>query len=350
MARVTHRQLVRRIEELEPGLAREFARAIANIRNQAVLAAIADLIEAGRIGEVSTALGVDSARFSMLAERLREAFIAGAAQGTAEMPTLRYGTGRRQARVAFNFDLRNPESEAWLLNYGGRLITGIVADQRRLIVEVIRAGLAAGQGPRETALDLVGRIGGTGRRAGGLIGLTTDQAGYVLNAREALLSGDPAQMRAYFDRKLRDQRFDGIVRRAIAAEQPVAAADVQKITGRYAYRLLQLRGENIARTETIAAFNAAREEAFRQAIATGALQAQNVAGIWGATGDTRTRHTHLAMNGQRREFGIPFVSPSGARMLFPGDTSLGAGPEETINCRCTKIYRVDHVGEVERGR
>lgn len=350
MARVTRRQLIRRVEQLEPALVREFARAIAGIRNQAVLAAIADLIEAGRIGEVSTALGIDSARFSMLAERLREAFIAGAEQGTTEMPVLRYGTGKRQSRVAFNFDLRNPEAEAWLSNYAGKLITGIVADQRRLIVEVIRAGLAAGRGPRETALDLVGRIGSTGRRTGGLIGLTTEQAQYVLNAREALLSGDPTQMRTYLERKLRDQRFDATVLRAIEAGKPVAAADVAKITGRYADRLLQLRGENIARTETIGAFNAAREQAFRQAIATGALQAQNVAGIWGATGDIRTRHTHMAMNGQRREFGMPFVSPSGARMHYPGDTSLGAPASEIINCRCTKIYRVDHIAEAQRGQ
>lgn len=350
MARISRRKLIQRLEELEPAMSREFARAIAAIRNEAVLAAIVDLIEAGRFGEVSTALGVDAARFSRLAEKLREAFVAGADQGMAEMPVLRYGTGRRQSRIRFNFDLRNPEAEAWLSSYGGRLITGIVADQRRLIIEVIQAGMAAGQGPRDTALDLVGRIGTTGRRAGGLVGLTTDQAGYVLNAREALLSGEPAMMRTYFERKLRDQRFDGIVQKAIDAGKPVAPADVEKITGRYADRLLLLRGENIARTETIGAFNAAREEAFRQAIASGALQAQNVDGIWGATGDGRTRHSHRVMNGQRRKFGMPFVAPSGARLMFPGDTSLGAGPEETINCRCTKIYRVNHVAEALRER
>lgn len=350
MARVSKRQLIRKMEQLEPALAREFAKAIEGIRSQAVLSAIAELIEAGRFGEVSTALGVDSARFSMLAEKLREVFVAGAAQGAVELPVLRYGTGRRQTRIRFSFDLRNPEAEAWLSRYGGQLITGIVEDQRRLILEVIRAGLAAGQGPRDTALDLVGRIGATGRRTGGLIGLTTEQARYVLNAREALQSGEPAVMQGYFERKLRDQRFDSIVKRAIAAGQPVAAKDVEKITARYADRLLQRRGENIARTETLTAFSAAREEAFRQAIASGALLAENVEGVWGATGDGRTRHSHMALNGQRKKFGVPFVTIRGARMLFPGDTSLGAPPEETINCRCTKLYKVDHVAEAMRER
>lgn len=347
MARVTRRQLIRRVEQLEPSIAREFRRAIENIRSEAVLTAIAELIEAGRFGEVSTALGIDAARFGMIAERLREAFLAGAAEGASELPSLSYG---RRRRAAFNFDLRNPEAEAWLSEHGGKLITGIVADQRRLIMEVIQAGMVAGQGPRQTALDLVGRIGSTGRRMGGLVGLTADQAQYVTNARTALLSGDPGLMATYFDRQLRDKRFDGIVRKAIAAAKPVAAADAEKMLGRYADKLLLFRGENIARTETIGAFNAAREEAFRQAIAAGALQAQNVEGVWGATGDGRTRHTHMAMNQQVRQFGVPFTSPSGARLLFPGDTSLGAPASEIINCRCMKIYRVDHVAEAQRGR
>lgn len=350
MARVSRRQLIRQVEKLEPAMAREFRRAIEGIRSQAVLNLIAELIDAGEIDAVTSALGIDAARFSQLAERLREAYVTGAKQGAEELPALTTGVGRRRMRVAFAFDLQNSAVQAWLSANGGRLITAIVADQRRLIMEVIRAGVAAGQGPRETALDLVGRIGASGRRAGGLVGLTADQAQYVTNARAALASGDPGQMRGYFERKLRDKRFDGIVQRAINAGKPVALADIQKIVDRYADRLLKARGDNIARTEAIGAFNAAREEAFRQAIATGALQSQNVDGVWSATGDTRTRHSHLVMNGQRRQFGTPFVAPSGARLLYPGDTSLGAGPEEIINCRCMKVYRVDHAAEVQRGR
>lgn len=361
MARVTRRQLVQQMEALEPAIAREFARAIANIRSQATLQLITGLIEAGRYDDVSTALGINAARFSQLAERIREVYAAGGIQGAAELPVLwsdpfaLENTGatrgrRNRMRVAFQFDLRNAQAEAWLSQNAGRLINAITTDQQRLIVNVVRDGMAIGQGPRQTALDLVGRVGETGRRTGGLVGLTADQAQYVTNARTALLSGDPAQMRTYFDRKLRDQRFDGIVQRAIDAKKPVTVPDVQKIAGRYADRLLQQRGENIARTETITAFNAAREEAFRQAIASGAIAAENVDTSWGATGDGRTRHTHRAMNGQKRKFGMPFLSPSGARLMFPGDNSLGAGAEEVINCRCTKLYRVDNIAEAQRGQ
>lgn len=348
MARISKRKLIREVEKLEPAMAREFARAIESIRSQAVLSVIADLIAAGEVEAVTTALGIDAARFSLLAERLREAFIAGAKEGTVELPVMARGRGRSRMRVAFTFDLTSPGVQAWLTANGGRMITGIVEDQRRMIVETIRAGVLAGQGPRQTALEIVGRIGETGRRTGGLVGLTADQAQYVRNARAALESGDAAQMRGYLDRKLRDKRFDGIVKRAIKAAKPVAAADVQRIIARYADRLLKARGENIARTEVIGAFNAAREEAFRQAIAAGGLAPENVTGTWSATGDTRTRHTHMAMNGQKRKFGQPFTSPSGARLMYPGDTSLGAPASEIINCRCMKVYRVDNVAEVQR--
>ncbi len=96
--------------------------------------------------------------------------------------------------------------------------------------------------------------------------------------------------------------------------------------------------------------NAGREEAFRQQIVAGGLDPQNVRCTWSATGDKRTRHSHEAINGQKRAFGEPFQTPSEALMLFPGDTSLGAGPEETINCRCTKQYRIDMTAEAIRGQ
>ena len=361
MARTSRSQLEQAARKLEPAVEREFRAAVAKVTSEAVLAQLIRLIETGNADVVADYLGIDRARFSRLAEAVRGVYVAGADQAEQEMPRLRsdpvrlsgagFGpTASSSLQVAFSFDLTNPAAAAWLAERSSRLITAIVEGQRVLIREALRTGMLLGQGPRQTALDLIGRIGINGRRAGGLVGLTVDQAQFVMNMRAQLASGDPAQMRGYFTRELRDKRLDGIVRRAMDAGKPVAAADIEKIAGRYADSLLRLRGENIARTETIAAFGAAREEAFRQAIAAGQLLPENVTGTWGATGDGRTRHTHMAMNGQERQFGQPFVSPSGARMMFPGDTSLGAGPEETINCRCSKLYSVNYFAESERQR
>ncbi len=307
---------------------------------------------------VLEALGFDGERFSPLAEQVRQAFATGAEVGMKELPTLslrqqirgRYNPANNTPLLRFGFDMRNRGVEGWLQSNSSRLITGVVEDQRQLVRQHLVRGMAAGLNPRQAALELVGRVGETGRRSGGVVGLTAQQAQFVANVRQQLASGDPAQMAEYFGRKRRDKRLDGIVSRAIKAGQPVSPADVDKIAARYADRLLALRGEMIARTESLTAMAAGREEAFRQQIESGRLAPENVEGTWSATGDDRTRHSHQAMNGQVRRFGEPFQTPSGALMRFPGDTSLGAGPEETIGCRCMKKYRVNMATEVKRGQ
>ncbi|WP_115540030.1 phage minor head protein [Xanthomonas campestris] len=362
MAATTSRQLEQLAAKLEPAIARAFLKAVAEITNQAGVQLIADLLQAGRIDDVLTAMGMDEARFADLGEALRNAYAAGGQQGVSEMPRMRLSldpivTGSYKPRqdvrspaLRPTFDLRNATAEAWLRENSSRLITGIVNDQRTLIRNVLESGMVAGRNPRQSALDIVGRVGETGRRTGGVVGLTAQQGQFVQSMRGELASGDPREMAKYFGRKRRDKRLDGIVKRAIAAGKPVSQTDIDKIVGRYADRLLQLRGEMIARTESITSMNAGREEAYRQQVASGALAPENVTGTWSDSGDRRTRHTHKAMNGQKRAFGEPFESPSGARLNYPGDTSLGAGPEEIVGCRCTKQYRIDMTAEVLRGK
>jgi hypothetical protein len=362
MATMTARQLEQLAEQLEPAFTRAFLKAIEGITSKAGVQLVADLLEAGRVDDVMLLLGLDEPRFADLAEALRTAYAAGAKAGLSEMPKLRLTldpiiTGGYKPRAAVpspvlqaSFDLRNAAAEAWLRDNSARLVTGIVSDQRTLIQEALTRGMVAGRNPRQTALDIVGRVGDTGRRAGGTIGLTSQQAEFVARARADLASGDPARMAKYFARERRDKRLDGIVKRAIAAGKPVSQADIDKIAGRYADRLLALRGEMIARTESITSLNAGREEAYRQQIEAGLLAPENVVGTWSATGDKRTRHSHQQMDGQRRAFGQPFQTPSGALLRYPGDASLGAGAEEIVGCRCHKQYRIDMAAEAQRGK
>lgn len=193
----------------------------------------------------------------------------------------------------------------------------------------------AGRNPRSVALELVGRIV-DGKRQGGIVGLTSQQAGYVLNARRQLEELDAG----YFTRALRDRRFDKLVKRAIDDEKPLSRADIDRITGRYADRLLNHRGEVIARTEMIAALHAGQYEGMRQLIDTGKVRADQVTKVWSATPDGRTRDTHLAMNGQAVKFNQPFTSPSGAQLRYPHDESLGAPSDEIIQCRCHQLIKV----------
>lgn len=357
MANLTPRELDLLARRLEPAIRKAFDQAIASVRSQAQLNLLAELLRAGQIDAVLEALGFDEQQLSPVAESVRQAFVGGADAGMQELPTLslrqqvrgRYNPHSDTPLLRFGFDMRNQQVESWLQSNSSRLITGIVNDQRVLVRQHLRRSMAEGANPRQSALDLIGRVGNTGRRSGGIVGLTAQQAEFVANLRQQLASGNPSQMAEYFGRQRRDRRLDGIVKRAIAAGKPVSAADIEKIAGRYADRLLALRGEMIARTESLTAMNAGREEAYRQQIEAGRLAPENVIGGWSATGDGRTRHSHQAMNGQERPFGQPFQTPRGAYLRFPGDSALGAGPKEIIGCRCTKTYRIDMAAEMQRG-
>jgi hypothetical protein len=57
---------------------------------------------------------------------------------------------------------------------------------------------------------------------------------------------------------------------------------------------------------------------------------------WVTVLDERTRLTHVVADGQRRPMDQAYLV-GGDRLMYPGDYSLGAKPENTINCRCTSI-------------
>lgn len=150
-------------------------------------------------------------------------------------------------------------------------------------------------------------------------------------------------MRNYLTRARRDKLFDRLVAKAIKDGKPVAKADVDRIVGRYKDRLLQLRGETIARNETLAGLNAGKEEGIRQLIDAGKVQRSQVKKVWRATGDSRTRDSHMALNGVEAGIDEAFTSPlTGAQMMFPHDTSLGAPASETIQCRCYMELKIDY--------
>lgn len=66
----------------------------------------------------------------------------------------------------------------------------------------------------------------------------------------------------------------------------------------------------------------------------GFMNESQVKGLrWQSSIDSRTRPTHARANGQIRKKGEPF-NVGASKLLFPGDTSLGASAKEVIACRC----------------
>jgi len=157
-----------------------------------------------------------------------------------------------------------------------------------------------------------------GKRQGGLVGLDSRRAGWVQNYRAKLLAEGRPQ------------------------------SQIDRMAARYSDKLLRQRGETIARTETLKALNAGRQEALDQLIENpnNDVRAEDVVRAWDSTGDGKTRETHASADGQVVGQGVPFTV-GGYSMMYPGDTSLGAPAGETVNCRCYMAPEIDFFARLE---
>jgi hypothetical protein len=338
MAKALPKEVLDALAKIEPQFRQAFLDAFQRVADAAEIARIADLIEAGQIDAAARALNVNPTVLAALHEAERAALVTG---GNLVLSGLRIRDPFTGSRVVLGFDGRAIRAEQWAAQASSRLITEIVDDQMQMAREVIRAGIETGRNPRQVALDLVGRIDkATGKRSGGFIGLTSQQAQWVMNAERQLRDLDAG----YFSRGRRDKRYDRLVLRAIKDGKPLAEADIRQITQRYRDRLLNLRGETIARTEALNALRAGRHEGYQQLIDSGNVRSDQVTVTWSATMDGRTRDSHQALNGQKIRFGQLFTSPlTGARLEYPGDTTHGAPGEETIACRCYAEYSIRYL-------
>lgn len=289
---------------------------------------LADAIEARDFERALRIAGMTRADLYPLDASINRAFVSGGQTIAAVAPAF---------AASFGFDGRAGRAEQWALAHVGGLVTGIVDEQAVMLRETIAGQINAGINPRKVAVDIAGRVGPGGRQ-GGFIGLSGQQMGYLASARAELESLDAR----YFTRTLRDRRFDALVRKAIAGGKALSAADIDRIAGRYSDRMVKHRADMIARTESITALRAGRREGIQQGIDAGAIRGDRIKRVWDATMDGRTRPDHRAMDGQEvAGMDTPFVLPDGSRMMFPGDSSLGASAAQIIACRCYDEYVVD---------
>ncbi|WP_426235861.1 phage minor head protein [Pararhizobium sp. DWP1-1-3] len=342
-------QLNELIDKLSPNMEKAFLEAIADIKSEIVLKEVVERLERRDIAGAIEALHIDPAAFRPLSEAIRQAFNSGGVLTTGRMPRL---TDPMGGRVVFRWDASNQAAETIIRTMSSTMVTNVMEGTVEAVRETIVSGYSQGQGPNTIALDLVGRKSAiTGKREGGVIGLNGPQAELIERTRINLLSGDPALMRKYLGLKTRDKRLDGAVRRAITAGKPLDKATLDKVLMRLRDRNLKLRGEMIARTETVSSVMSAKHEAFLQALAKSNRDASLVTRKWRSAGDRRVRHTHVILNGQEvRGMDLAFQSSSGAMLRYPGDTTLGAGPGEIIACRCDVEYNFDFAEAFARSR
>lgn len=129
------------------------------------------------------------------------------------------------------------------------------------------------------------------------------------------------------------QTTKDIVRRVMGQGQDegLSVPDIAKRLREKWSQLTKSRAVVIARTEIISSSNAG---SLLGAQSTG-LQLQK---SWLATRDSRTRSSHAHVDGQSVDLDGVFTV-NGDKLRYPGDSSLGAKPATTIQCRCTIVYK-----------
>lgn len=262
--------------------------------------------------------------------------------------------------VVFRFDMTNPRAEQRIRTEAAERVSGYTAEQVETARRVIADGFQKGQGPTTIATDIAGRINPlSGRREGGIVGLSAPQAGYVESMRERLQSGDPEEMLKVlgsFDKEgkwkpgtgmtLRDRRYDAQIKRAIrdvaaGKPNPLTADRIDEMTAKYSDRLLARRAEDIARTETAQAVMLSRAEATQQALDKSGLADEAVTKEWMHSGGPfDARETHLAIHGKKvvGMNGVFFLS-DGSVMLHSHDPA--GGVKNNANCRCNTDFAID---------
>ena len=326
----TRNRIIDKLDSLEPAVKAAFLDAVAQIRSSITLSRLEAAIDAGDAAEAVRLAGLRSeAQWAKITESTRNAFIEGGIFFAEQAP----------ASIPFAFNITNPRAQEWLRNRSSEFVTEIVADQRDAIQAALNAGTAGGDNPRRQSLNIVGRFNRRlQRRDGGIVGITSQQARFVENARDELLRGDTA----YLQRKRRDKRFDSLLIRAADEGRGLSRADADRIAARYSDRLLQLRGENISRTEVLGAFNSGNRESLKQAAEQGLVNPDNIQRVWRDASDGRVRDSHVSVDGTVVGMDEPFIV-GGAPLMFPGDPSGPAA--EIINCRCVARNVVDWIAE-----
>lgn len=380
-------ELEQLIEDLEPALAAAFLAAILLLRSGIDYPALLDALRRNDIDGAIDALNIERGAFAEYAVDRQSAYTQAGSLVSRRLTEDRVTTLKRDIAlpvpggpsrprnpvvppgaldagnptvIQFRFDMTNPRAEAKIRTEAASRIAGYVDEQVEAARRVIADGFQRGEGPQAIATDIAGRINPiSGRREGGIVGLSDPQVGYVESMRARLASGDPDEMIKVLGRftkdgkwiegtgqTLRDRRFDGAVKKAVKAvaagkPNPLTADKIAEMTAKYSDRLLARRAEDIARTETAQGVEMARAESTKQALEKAGLSDNAVTKGWVHQGGIRhARDGHLAMNG-KTVVGVdtPFFLPDGSVMLYPHDPA--GGVKNNANCRCRGDQAVD---------
>ncbi len=265
--------------KLEPKLKRRFLAAVATMKGNVDLEALAESLRLQSAVEAMTALHPETwgTTLAPAAQLLPQTFRQ-AGQVAASLLTSQMG-------IDISFNLTNPRAVQWARTHSARLITEVSESVRESVRAVIADGFTSGIAPRESA-----------RLIRDIVGLTDRQAMAVVNYRFDLL------------------------------EAGRSADDVARLAERYGKQLLNGRALTIARNETINSSLGGQQELWRQAVDKGLLDPEKTQRVFIVTDDDRLCPICAPMDGQQAGLEEPFIDGDGEPVSMP--------PSVHIACRC----------------
>lgn len=292
-----------------------FLRGVRSIVDAVQFNAIRAEIARGDFASAVAGLDIEEAAFDELRTLLIETYAQG---GVNEI------TGRRWP-VPVRWNSATPQAEQFARYVIGEHITEIVRDTHDAVRWTMGDSIAFGRSANQTALDIVGRVGPSGRREGGILGLNTQRAQWVSAFRQKLMT-DPQSVANH-------PMLTAAQRRLLAGEKALSQSQINAIMRTYENAQLLSRGRAIAITERGNAINAGAVEAWRQAAEKLRVPVSALVKTWMHTGmHKHERMTHLLANGDK-VIGLNTPFQIGIHsMQYPHDPMAPAS--EVINCHC----------------
>lgn len=337
--RAQAQQFAQLIAEFEPRMHRAFLASVTDLQAGVDWPALLAALEAGNIEGAIAALNISEAAFAEYSSTMSTAYAKAGASTAAQIQQLGY------APIGTRFNQANPRAQEWIRSNVALRVTEFTEEQVRNARMVIGTGYAAGQGPRQIGLDLVGRVQ-AGKRVGGIMGLDGPRAERLHNVRLGMRTPEGVQQLVikhqngtlgmrYRVNKATESR----IIRAYNAGTAVPQADRVLSESQYRNALLKARADTVAATETASAVMGARQEEWIQLAEGQGLDEQAIVKTWEHRrgGEKEFRPDHLAMSGKSVQgLRTPFVFPDGTRMQHAHDPAGGAA--HVINCGCDTTF------------
>lgn len=316
------------VERLLDGVERRYRKIIADwlatVKSEETISLVREALEAGRVEQVVEILNRVSSQISAPVHTAMTE--VGTKESQALQPKISSFLKENDlpATVGVSFDPGNPRAAKLIREAAETVIIDLNESTRKTVFATLSEMQREGAGPAKMARAIQGNLG-----------LTEKQLEAVANYRRLLEEGSKEALR----RQQRDRRFDPSVRRA--KERPLSQEQIDRMVESYKQTAIKNRAMTIARTESLSAVNTARLEAFRQSLETAGIDPNRAVKEWRSSRDSRVRDQHISLDGQRAMVDQPFIAPNGDSLLVPGDRTLGARPENVVNCRCNALYFVE---------